>query len=463
LTAARVSLGQVQEKQLAAQQMVARHTSAKLELQQQIDRLNKSAESVVSRRENAESELEEAQQAETNLTRKQEMLSAQVSEVSSQVTEASGTVASLSGEVDAFRNTHSEVEHELHGVDMKLSEQRVRSETLVSRTMEEFQLDLPLKYAEALMEHNAVDARIVSTEVELKSARAASERSEDADASGPIQIIPSEPLLEAAPEPRRSPFDPDGTDWDAVAEEIKDLRERIGRLGNVNLDAILELEELETRQTFLTNQHTDLITSKGQLEELINTINKESAIRFEATFNAVREHFQGMFRKLFGGGKADIYLETELVDTKAVPTEFDEKGNPLPVKRRIDILDAGIEIIARPPGKQPATISQLSGGEKAMTCIALLMSIFKSKPSPFCILDEVDAPLDEANNVRFGMIIQEFLALSQFIIITHHKRTMQICDQLYGVTMQEQGVSKRVQVKFDDVGKNGQISAHAAA
>ncbi len=132
-------------------------------------------------------------------------------------------------------------------------------------------------------------------------------------------------------------------------------------------------------------------------------------------------------------------------------------------KKQADPLDAGIEIIARPPGKQPVSISQLSGGEKAMTCIALLMSIFKSKPSPFCILDEVDAALDEANNQRFNLIVQEFLEQSQFIVITHSKRTMTIADQLYGVTMQEQGVSKRVAVKFDQVDAHGRISETAAA
>src|SRR5690606_13504663 len=168
------------------------------------------------------------------------------------------------------------------------------------------------------------------------------------------------------------------------------------------------------------------------------------------------------FRKLFGGGKAVIILETEIEDKKAQPGHLGPDGQTvLPIMKRVDVLDAGIEIIARPPGKQPCSISQLSGGEKAMTCIALLMSIFKSKPSPFCILDEVDAPLDQANNQRFGLIVQEFLDMSQFIIITHHKRTMQIADILYGVTMQEQGVSKRVAVKFDDVGSNGQISQRA--
>jgi chromosome segregation protein len=258
-------------------------------------------------------------------------------------------------------------------------------------------------------------------------------------------------------------YQPTDTDWDSVAEEIRQLRDKIQRLGNVNIDAIGEQDELEQRSQFLATQVADLTSSKKQLEELIDEINRESSIRFEQTFNAVREHFQGMFRKLFGGGKADIYLETEL-EIAPKKGEVGPDGQPLPVeKRKIDVLDAGIEVIARPPGKQPVSISQLSGGEKTMTCVALLLSIFKSKPSPFCILDEVDAALDEANNQRFNLIVQEFLEQSQFIVITHSKRTMQIADVLYGVTMQEQGVSKRVAVKFDQVDGQGRISEQAAA
>jgi chromosome segregation protein len=203
----------------------------------------------------------------------------------------------------------------------------------------------------------------------------------------------------------------------------------------------------------------DLADSKQQLESLIGEINTESSVRFEQTFNAVREHFQAMFRKLFGGGKADVFLETEVLAPKAQqPTD-----GSAPAMVKVDVLDAGIEIIARPPGKQPVSITQLSGGEKTMTCVALLLSIFKSKPSPFCILDEVDAALDEANNQRFNLIVQEFLDQSQFIVITHSKRTMQIADVLYGVTMQEQGVSKRVAVKFDQVDAQGRINEQAAA
>jgi chromosome segregation protein len=160
----------------------------------------------------------------------------------------------------------------------------------------------------------------------------------------------------------------------------------------------------------------------------------------------VRETFagpSGMFRRLFGGGSADIYL---------LPLENGET----------DWLESGVEIRAKPPGKEPRVISQLSGGEKTMTAVALLMAIFQSKPSPFCILDEVDAALDEANVERFCHALTPFLDVSHFIVITHHKRTMQACHQLYGVTMPERGVSKRVAVKFDEVGHDGRLSKAAA-
>jgi len=215
-------------------------------------------------------------------------------------------------------------------------------------------------------------------------------------------------------------------DWDKVREEITDLRGRIERLGNVNIDAIAEQDELEKRNEFLTTQVDDLNKSKSQLQQLIIKLNKQSRDKFQETFEQIRAHFQETFRKLFGGGKADILLE----DSE-------------------DILDAGIEIIARPPGKETRSISLLSGGEKTMTAIALLFSVFKAKPSPFCLLDEVDAALDEANNERFNLIVREFVKTSQFIIITHSKRTMSIADMLYGITMQTRGVSKKISVKFD--------------
>jgi len=221
-------------------------------------------------------------------------------------------------------------------------------------------------------------------------------------------------------------YDHTEQDWAAVETEIGDLRARIDRLGNVNLDAIAEQEELEQRHDFLTAQRDDLAESERQIRQLIQQLDEESTHRFREVFATIQENFRDLFRKLFGGGKADIVLEDP-----------------------DDILESGIEIVARPPGKELRSISLLSGGEKTMTAIALLMSIFKSKPAPFALLDEVDAALDEANNARYNQILLEFAEQSQFIIITHSKRTMSVADQMYGVTMQEAGISTRVSVKFE--------------
>jgi chromosome segregation protein len=213
----------------------------------------------------------------------------------------------------------------------------------------------------------------------------------------------------------------------AADDEISELRRKLSRLGSVNLDALQELQELQGRADNLQTQFDDLTAAKRSLEEIIERINDDSRRLFTETFTAVKGHFQELFRKLFGGGMADVVLEDEN-----------------------DILECGIEIIARPPGKELRSISLMSGGEKTLTTVALLLSIFRSKPSPFCILDEVDAALDEANIGRFTLVLKEFLDLSQFIIITHSKRTMAAADVLYGITMQESGVSRRVAVRFED-------------
>jgi chromosome segregation protein len=176
------------------------------------------------------------------------------------------------------------------------------------------------------------------------------------------------------------------------------------------------------------------------LEQIINKINADSRRLFSATLEAVRAHFQDLFRKLFGGGMADIVLEDG-----------------------VDILDSGIDIVARPPGKELRSILLLSGGEKTLTCVAMLLAIFRSRPSPFCVLDEVDAALDEANIERFVGVLNEFLTWTQFVVVTHSKKTMACANTLYGVTMQESGVSKRVAVRFDDVSENGEIRSFGAA
>ena len=219
----------------------------------------------------------------------------------------------------------------------------------------------------------------------------------------------------------------DERDWEGVETEITSLRDKIRRLGNVNVDAIAEQDELEKRHAFLSGQVSDINESQKELQRLIETLNTESRKRFLETFVVVRENFQILFRKLFGGGKADIVLMNEE-----------------------DVLESPIEVVARPPGKELRSISLLSGGEKTMAALAMIFAFFQAKPSPFCLLDEVDAALDEANNERYNAIVQEFAKTTQFIIITHAKRTMSIGNVLYGVTMQEPGISKRISVRFEE-------------
>jgi chromosome segregation protein len=233
---------------------------------------------------------------------------------------------------------------------------------------------------------------------------------------------------------------PESFDRQAVEAEVRELRERLQAGGPVNLESLAELEALEGRSGGLVAQYDDLEQARQRLEQVIEQINGESRELFTAAVTEVRGHFQEIFRKLFAGGEADIVLED------------DASG---------DVLECGVSIIARPPGKQPRNISLLSGGERTLTCVALLLAIFKSKPSPFCVLDEVDAALDEANIERFVNLIKEFMGSTQFVVITHSKRTMTCADTLHGVTMQESGVSKRVSVRFEDVGEGGQIRATA--
>jgi chromosome segregation protein len=221
-----------------------------------------------------------------------------------------------------------------------------------------------------------------------------------------------------------------------IDQEIADLRRKINHIGMVNLDALAELEELESRHAGLSGQFQDLSKAKDSLLQIIGKINADTRRLFAETLQAVTANFQSLFRKLFGGGQADVVLE-----------------------EGVDVLDSGIEIVARPPGKELRNISLLSGGEKTLTCVALLLAIFQYRPSPFCVLDEVDAALDEANIERFIGVLQEFLAWTQFIVVTHSKKTMTCASTLYGVTMEESGVSKRVSVRFDDVSEDGQIVA----
>lgn len=216
-------------------------------------------------------------------------------------------------------------------------------------------------------------------------------------------------------------------DQAAIETELADLKEKLSRIGEVNLSAIQEYDELITRYEFLQRQFTDLTEAKDQLRKVIDRINRICSKRFRETFEQVNERFMKVFPVLFGGGEARLIL-----------VEDPEKD------------EVGIDIISRPPGKKLQNVSLLSGGEKALTAVSLIFSIFLVKPSPFCLLDEVDAPLDDANVVRFNDLVREMAKRSQIIVVTHNKHTMKVNNKLYGVTMEEKGVSKMVSVSLNE-------------
>jgi len=209
-------------------------------------------------------------------------------------------------------------------------------------------------------------------------------------------------------------------------DELEQLAGRIQRLGAINLAAIEEYQQQSERKRYLDAQNADLVEALDTLENVIRKIDKETRNRFKATFDQINDGLQALFPKVFGGGTAYLELTGE------------------------DLLDTGVSIMARPPGKKNSTIHLLSGGEKALTALALVFAIFQLNPAPFCMLDEVDAPLDDANVGRYARLVKEMSATVQFIYITHNKIAMEMADQLMGVTMHEPGCSRLVAVDVEE-------------
>ncbi|HEX4923759.1 MAG TPA: chromosome segregation protein SMC, partial [Bdellovibrionales bacterium] len=223
----------------------------------------------------------------------------------------------------------------------------------------------------------------------------------------------------------------------AIESELNDLKDKMSKMGEVSLAAIDEYDELTARYEFLTKQQSDLLDAQAQLRKVIDRIDKICSKQFKETFDAVNERFAKVFPILFGGGMAHLVM-------------IEDPENP---------GDPGIDIVVRPPGKKSQNITLLSGGEKALTSVALIFSIFLVKPSPFCLLDEVDAPLDDANVFRFNELVKEMAKRSQIIVVTHNKYTMEVNNKLYGVTMEERGVSKMVSVNLTDAQRVAEATA----
>ena len=347
--------------------------------------------------------------------------------------EAFERVTSLEAELNQYRNRQNELTEHRSRAEVQQTRVELKLENLTSQIQERYQVHLdafepdPHSLLLAIAEQkksrdrstkrrNTLAGRDDSPEGEGESTEttdaetmpAAAEVSETTDVDALLATSEGEP------------------DWSLVQEIVNELRQRVESMGPVNLDAINEFEELEQRHNFLETQHGDLVKSKEELLQVIAKINETTKTMFSETFVQVRNNFRQNFKELFGqGSQADLVLQDEN-----------------------DPLETGIDIIAKPPGKKLQTISLLSGGERSMTAVALLFSIYMVKPSPFCVLDELDAPLDETNIGRFLTMLDKFIENSQFIVVTHNKRTMSRADVIYGVTMQEFGVSKPVGVRM---------------
>jgi len=370
-----------------------------------------------------------------------------------------GELRVVQRERDAFRQERSQRTRELdelhrrrrhaietaHAVQLKIREIEQHWNTLAQRIDEEYQLSLDELMASGVSAfENYLQERYGQAEPPAAATDTGAAEAEgaavEADAGVP-NLDPDDPPAAAV---SVTPTLAHGVRYEEVRPEfeaaVDRLRRRLKMMGHVNTDALASLEEIENRFHDLSAQLQDLKEAKGALEDIIRRINVESKRLFIETFETIRQNFQILFRKMFGGGEGNIILE-----------------NPE------DVLECGIDIVARPPGKELRSLTLLSGGEKTMTAVGLLFAMFKSKPSPYCILDEVDAALDDANVGRYVNVVKEFAAMTQFIVITHRKPTMAAADVLYGVTMEQAGVSKRMAVRFDQVGENCEILETAKA
>ncbi|MBL9216363.1 MAG: chromosome segregation protein SMC [Opitutaceae bacterium] len=339
--------------------------------------------------------------------------------------EITGLETGLAG----IRSEAESAQTELSRHEVKVAETRARVQFLAEEVTREFQVDVAQQDWRRLLWH---------ADDEPEGLKALDLDEDDEVAGGGPAPAGAPESTEARPKrkprARQNKGEPaeadlaalDATNWEEVRAEVEGLRQRVAGMGAVNLVAIEEYSELKQRYEFLKAQSDDLTGAKAQLLKAIDDINHTSLEQFKVTFEQIRKNFAYTFQILFGGGRAEI----ELVTAE-------------------DPLESGIEIVAQPPGTKLKGITLLSGGQKTLTAVALLFALYMVKPSPFCLLDELDAPLDESNIHRFTNLLKQFVQESQFIIITHNKSTIAAADAIYGVTMQERGVSKTVSMRFD--------------
>jgi len=398
VTESRVGLATAEQVRTSMQHQRQSLAQRVQELAQVIDQRRNEVGAFLGRKAQAESEIQESRGRIEGLHHEREQVNAQTAALLAQKQEQESEIAGREDGLREQRRVLSQIQERRNALEVELAQKTMAEQNLRERVQQKYHVNLDDVRSEC----------ITITFADEGPAR--------------VHVMTPEEMTAAGT----------ATDWDAVGRQVEALQQKLDEMGPVNLVAIEEYEETEQRFQFLSKQHDDLVQAKAQLLEVINRINTQTRDMFRTTFEQIRDNFRNMFTEVFGGGKADLVL-------------VDEN----------DLLESGIDIVARPPGKQLQTISLLSGGEQTMTAVALLFSIYQVKPSPFCVLDELDAPLDESNINRFIRVLQRFLDHSQFIIITHNKRTIGMADVLYGVTMQEHGVSRIVSVKFHKSDEQG--------
>lgn len=365
------------------------------DLESLMDQREKDQLSFSERRQQSVETIENAKKSIAELETKVGECQSEIVQVESEKSDFLENIKTEQQSLKDSREYISKIQAELTRFEVELAEKKMHVESIVERVQERYSIDL-----------HEVPSECITITL--------------ADSGLPeVHTLSPQEMEEAGA----------SVDWDAVQEHVDELQSKVDSIGPVNLVAIEEYEETEQRFEFLNTQHRDLTQSKEKLLEAVNRINTETREMFVETFSKIRNNFQETFEEIFGGGKADLIL-------------VDEE----------DVLESGIDIVARPPGKKLQSISLLSGGEQTMTAVSLLFAIYQVKPSPFCVLDELDAPLDESNINRFLKVLRRFVSDSQFLIITHSKRTISMADILYGVTMQERGVSKIISVRFKQLG-----------
>jgi chromosome segregation protein len=388
----------------AAELLAAERRAAEVE-GEQLNRQRMASAAAAERRRATAAELRRMETENADLEARLTRYAAEIEEMGARIAELRRAMSEMDATAGTVESERAAREAEVAGAAERLSEARARADALSDELTE--------------LNHRAAAARDARATLEVNRAETAARLNYLHEACMAELAQSLEEIVTA--------YEPDaGFDLEAGRARVEELRARVESFGAVNMMALEELAESEERLSFLTTQRQDIIDGIGSTEEALREIKRRSRERFRQAFEEINRNFGKLFLELFGGGRGEM----SMIDAD-------------------DVLESGIDIIAQPPGKRLQNVLLLSGGEKAMAALSLVLAIFRYRPSPFCLLDEVDAPLDEANIGRFTAKIAEMATNTQFIVITHNKRTMEIARALYGVTMEEVGVSKLVSVKFD--------------